>query len=73
MAAADLSTRLGKKGIDALINNVVQQSVDRALSQKIEPRLASIESRLLAIETRLEMADRLSKLEAEVSALKASR
>lgn len=73
MSAADLSTRLGKKGIDALVNSVVQQSVDRELSQKIEPRLESIESRLQAIETRLEVADRLSKLEAEVSALKASR
>jgi len=71
--AADWLTRLGKKGFEALVDDVVQQSVDRGLRDRVEPRLASIENRLVAIETRLDVADRLSKLEAEVSALKAAR
>ncbi len=71
--AADWLTRLGRKGFKTLVNDVVQQSVDRSLRDRIEPKLASIENRLVAIETRLNVADRLSKLEAEVSALKAAR
>jgi hypothetical protein len=78
--AADWLTRLGKKGFEALMDDIVQQSVDRGLRDRAEPRLASIENRLVAIEnrlvaieTRLDVADRLSKLEAEVSALKAAR
>jgi len=71
--ATDWLTRLGKKGFEALIDDVAQQSVDRGLRDRVEPKLASIENRLVAIETRLDVADRLSKLEAEVSALKASR
>jgi hypothetical protein len=62
------------------MDDVVQQSVDRGLRDRVEPRLASIENRLVAIEnrlvaieTRLDVADRPSKLEAEVSALKAAR
>ena len=70
---ADWLTRLGKKGFESLIDDAVQQSVDRGLRDRVEPRLASIENRLVAIVTRLDVADRLSKLEAEVSALKASR
>jgi hypothetical protein len=68
--AADWLTRLGKKGFEALVDDVVRESVDRGLRDRVEPRLASIENRLVAIETRLDVADRLSKLEAEVSALK---
>ena len=56
-----------------MVDDVVQQSVDRSLRDRVEPRLASIDNRLVAMETRLDVAERLSKLEAEVSALKASR
>jgi hypothetical protein len=68
--AADWLARLGKEGFEALVDDIVEQSVDRGLRDRVEPRLASIENRLLAIEIRLDVADRLSKLEAEVSALK---
>jgi hypothetical protein len=71
--AADWLARLGRKGFETLVDDVVQQSVDQSISDRVEPRLASIENRLVAIETRLDVAERLSKLEAEVSALKASR
>lgn len=71
--AADWLTRLGKKGFETLVEDVVQDSVDRSFRERLDPRLASIENRLVAIETRLDVADRLSKLEAEVSSLKATR
>ncbi len=71
--AADRLTRLGKNGFGSLVDEVVQRSVDRSLRDRIEPTVASIENRLVAIETRLDVADRLFKLEAEVSALKAAR
>jgi hypothetical protein len=51
--AADWLTRLGKKGFESLVDDVVQQSVDKSLRDRVEPRLASIENRLVAIETRL--------------------
>ena len=71
--AVDWLTRLGRKGFETLVDDVVQQSVDRSLRDRVEPKLASIVTRLVAIETRLDVADMLSKLEAEVSALKASQ
>ena len=71
MAAVDLGTQLGKKGFQNLIDKQVRQAVDVELTAKIDPRLAAIESRIAAVETRLNVAERLAKLEAEVSALKA--
>ena len=73
MAAIDMGTQLGKKGFQNIIDKAVKQAVDVELAAKMDPRLAAIESRLAAMETRLQMADRISKLEAEVSALKAAR
>ena len=66
-------TRLGKKGFEALISEIVEKVVDKALQNRVEPRLVGIENRLAAIETRLDVADRLAKLEAEVAMLKSSR
>ncbi|MDA4116389.1 MAG: hypothetical protein OK442_07540 [Thaumarchaeota archaeon] len=73
MTAVDLGTQLGKKGFQNLVDKAVRESVDMELTAKIEPRLAAIESRIAAVETRLDLAERLANLEAEVSALKASR
>jgi hypothetical protein len=48
-------------------------SVEKALRDRVEPRLVGIENRLAAIGTRLDVADRLAKLEAEVIILKSTR
>jgi len=71
--AVDWLTRLGKKGFEALVSEIVGKVVDKALQNRVEPRLVGIENRLAAIETRLDVADRLAKLEAEVAMLKSSR
>jgi hypothetical protein len=71
--AADWLTRLGKKGFEVLVSEIVEKVVDKVLQNRVEPRLVSIENRLAAIETRLDVADRLAKLEAEVAMLKSSR
>jgi len=73
LAAIDWGTQLGKKGFQNIIDKAVKQTVDIELSAKIDPRLSAIESRIAAVETRLEVAERIAKLEAEVSALKASK
>ncbi|MEM1994445.1 MAG: hypothetical protein QXW32_03070 [Nitrososphaerales archaeon] len=85
--AVDWLTRLGRKGFEALVNDIVEKAVDKALRDRVEPRLSGIENRLAAIESeirgvrdrlagmeiRLDVAERLTKLEAEVAALKSSR
>ncbi len=68
--ASDWLARLGKRGFEALIDNVVKGSVDGVVRDRVEPRLASVENRLAAIETRLDVSDRLAKLEVEVATLK---
>lgn len=71
--ATEWFAKLGKKGFETLISDIVGKAVDKALRDRVEPRLTGMESRLAAIETRLDMADRLAKLEAEVAVLKSSR
>jgi hypothetical protein len=73
LAAVGVGTQLGKKGLQNLVDNAVGQSVDKELEAKIAPRLAAIEARLSAIESTLDLAQRMAKMEAEVSALKAAR
>ena len=70
--AVDWLTKLGRKGFELLISDIVAKALDKALRDRVEPRLAGIENRLAAVETRLDVADRLAKLEAEVSLLKSS-
>jgi len=70
--ATDWLAKLGRKGFELLIADLVEKSVDKALRDRVEPRLLGIENRLAAIETRLDVADRLAKLEAEVTILKSS-
>jgi len=71
--ATEWFARLGRKGFETLIGDIVGKAVDKALRDRVEPRLVGIENRLAAIETRLNMADRLAKLEAEIAVLKSSR
>lgn len=71
--AVDWLAKLGRKGFEALVSDTVGKSVDKALRDRVEPRLTGIESRLAAIETRLDVVDRLAKLEAEVAVLKSTR
>lgn len=71
--AVDWLSKLGRKGFEALVNDVVEKAVDKALRDRVEPRLVGIENRLAAIETRLDVADRLARLEAEVAVLRAGR
>lgn len=71
--APDWLTRLGKKGFEVLVSEIVEKVVDKVLQNRVEPRLVSIENRLAAIEARLDVADRLAKLEAEAAMLKSSR
>lgn len=82
--AADWLTRLGKRGLEALIDEAVGNSVERTIQRRVDPRfsgledrltgvenrLAGIENRLVGIETRIDVADRLAKLEADVGILK---
>jgi hypothetical protein len=84
--AVDWLTKLGIKGFEALVSDIVGRAVDKALRDRVEPRLNGIENRLaateseirgvrdrlIAIETRFDVADRLAKLEAEVAVLKSS-
>jgi len=70
--ATDWLTKLGRKGFELLIADLVEKSVDKVLRDRVEPRLLGIENRLSAIGTRLDVADRLAKLEAEVTVLKSS-
>lgn len=70
---ADWLAKLGRKGFELLVANLVERSVDKALRDRVEPRLLGIENRLAAIETRLDVADRLAKLEAEITVLKSTR
>jgi hypothetical protein len=71
--AADWLTKLGRKGFELLVADLVERSVEKALRDRVEPRLVGIENRLAAIETRLDVADRLAKLEAELTVLKSTR
>jgi hypothetical protein len=71
--ASDWLGKLGRRGFEALVDNVVKHSVDVVVRDRVEPRLASIENRLAAVETRLDVSDRIAKLEAEVAALKKER
>jgi len=71
--AAEWLARLGRKGFETLLSDIVGRAIDKALRDRVEPRLAGIENRLAAIETRLDVADRLAKLEAEIAVLKSSR
>jgi hypothetical protein len=71
--AADWLTKLGRRGFELLVADLVERSVDKALRDRVEPRLLGIENRLAAIETRLDVADRLAKLEAELTVLKSTR
>jgi hypothetical protein len=82
--AADWLTRLGKRGFEALVDDVVRNSVEKSIQTRVEPRfsgledrmtgvenrLAGVENRLAGIESRLDVADRLAKLETEVGLLK---
>jgi hypothetical protein len=71
--ASDWLGKLGKRGLEALIDSVVRGSVDEVVRDRVEPRLVSIENRLAAMETRLDVSDRIAKLEVEVAALKKRR
>jgi len=71
--AADWLAKLGRKGFELLVADLVEKSVEKALRDRVEPRLVGIENRLAAIETRLDVADRLAKLEAELTILKSTR
>ena len=71
--AADWLTKLGRRGFELLVADLVERSVDKPLRDRVEPRLLGIENRLAAIETRLHVADRLAKLEAELTVLKSTR
>jgi len=71
--ASDWLGRLGKRGFEALVDNVVKQAVDGVVRDRVEPRLVSIENRLAAVETRLDVSDRIAKLEVEVATLKKER
>jgi hypothetical protein len=51
--AADWLGKLGRKGFELLVADLVERSVDKALRDRVEPRLLGIENRLAAIETRL--------------------
>jgi hypothetical protein len=73
LAAVGVGTQLGKKGLQNMVDNAVGQSVDKELEAKIAPRLAAIEARLSAVESTLDLAQRMARMEAEVSALKAAR
>ena len=75
--ATDWLGKLGRKGFETLIDNVVKQSVDGVVRERVDPkfvavenRLVSIENRLAAVETRLDVSDRIAKLEVEVASLK---
>lgn len=75
--AVDWLSRIGRKGFEALIAEIMDQRIEKALKDRVDPRFTSIENRLVgienrlaAIETRLDVADRLAKLEAEVAVLK---
>jgi phage baseplate assembly protein W len=73
LAAVGVGSQFGKKGLQNLIDNAVRQAVDKELEAKIAPRLVAVEARISAIESTLDLAQRLAKMEAEVSALKAAR
>jgi hypothetical protein len=51
--AADWLAKLGRKGFELLVADAVEKSVEKALRDRVEPRLVGIENRLAAIETRL--------------------
>ena len=68
--ASDWLGKLGRRDFEALIDNVVKQSVDTVVRDRVEPRLVSIENRLAAVETRLDVSDRIARLEVEVATLK---
>jgi hypothetical protein len=70
--AADWLAKLGRKGFEVLVADLMEKSIDKALRDRVEPRLLGIENRLAAIETRLDIADRLAKLEAEFTVLKSA-
>lgn len=65
--AADWLGKLGRRGFEALVRDVIDESVLRTVEAKIEPRLRSIETRLTAIEQRLDSAERLAKVESELA------
>jgi len=73
LAAVGVGTQIGKKGLQNIVDNQVRQAVDRELEAKIAPRLAAIEARISTIERALDFAQRLARVEAEVSALKAGK
>jgi len=60
--AVDWLTRLGKKGFEEFVKEIVEKVVDKALQNRVEPRLLGIENQLAAIKTRLDVADRLAML-----------
>ncbi len=62
--ATDWLGRLGRRRFEALIDNVVEGSLDRMVRDSIEPRFAVLENRLAAIETRLDVAARIAGLDA---------
>lgn len=54
---AEWLAKLGRKGFETLISNIVEKAVDKALRDRVEPRLIGVENRLAAIETRLNPAN----------------
>lgn len=56
----DWLARLGRKEFEALLTDTVDKAVDKALSDRVEPRLLGIENRFAAIETRLNLVDPLA-------------
>ena len=83
--ATDWLIKLGRKGFEALVSDIMNRVMDRALGDRVEPRLAAIESRMSGLENtvkgldykvdgvieRLNVTERLVKLEAEMAVLKA--
>ena len=68
--SVDWLTKLGKKGFESLLGSIVDEAVNKAIDRRVDPRFHAIETRLAAIEQRLDVADRLAKVEAELTVLK---
>jgi hypothetical protein len=58
--AADWFAKLGRKDFELLVAHLAERSFEKALRDRVEPRLVGIENRLAATGTRLEVADNLA-------------